>query len=326
MLFLRRLDRYVTRRFLATLALSLAALTVIFVLIHIMDHVDVYIDHDTPWSTVGRYYLLQMPYNTLLTLPMAVLIATIISIGEMGRHGELTDRLNKTFRPQGYFLHVEVLVQDPSRTAGGEERAEMLRNIVGGRPEPHAAWAVEWRHCPGLLGLCVVLWALTPHFLTVSNLLNVAQLLQGDDTAAFAKALAVELAARVDLDADQPAIRLHQINTRPARTHRPARSQGHFLDFRGDRAGNRLSAARGVGDPVWGIAIDGADRLVADDEGANVAPRLAHELLDVEGAMMERAKRQPCLQNHRIWEPLDKIRACLSTASSRPRPTHFQQS
>ncbi|HET6362198.1 MAG TPA: LptF/LptG family permease, partial [Gemmatimonadota bacterium] len=52
--------------------------------------VDVYIDHDTPWSTVGRYYLLQMPYNTLLTLPMAVLIATIISIGEMGRHGELT--------------------------------------------------------------------------------------------------------------------------------------------------------------------------------------------------------------------------------------------
>ena len=90
MLFVRRLDRYVTRRFLATLTLALTALTVIFVLIHIMDHVDVYIDHDTPWATVGRYYLLQMPYNTLLTLPMAVLIATIISIGEMGRHGELT--------------------------------------------------------------------------------------------------------------------------------------------------------------------------------------------------------------------------------------------
>ena len=90
MLFLRQLDRYVTGRFLATLALALTALTVIFVLIHIMDHVDVYIDHDTPWSTVGRYYLLQMPYNTLLTLPMAVLIATIISIGELGRHGELT--------------------------------------------------------------------------------------------------------------------------------------------------------------------------------------------------------------------------------------------
>jgi lipopolysaccharide export system permease protein len=70
--------------------IALAALTVIFVLVHLMDHVDVYLDHEAPWSMVGRYYLLQMPYNTLLTLPMAVLIATIISIGEMGRHGELT--------------------------------------------------------------------------------------------------------------------------------------------------------------------------------------------------------------------------------------------
>lgn len=88
--FLRRLDRYVTGRFVGTLAIALLALTVIFVLVHLMDHVDVYLDHSAAWPTVGRYYLLQMPYNTLLTLPMAVLIATIISIGEMGRHGELT--------------------------------------------------------------------------------------------------------------------------------------------------------------------------------------------------------------------------------------------
>lgn len=90
MLFFRRLDRYVMRRFVAGLTVALLALTVIFVLVHLMDHVDVYLDHDAAWSAVGRYYLLQMPYNTLLTLPMAVLIATIISIGEMGRHGELT--------------------------------------------------------------------------------------------------------------------------------------------------------------------------------------------------------------------------------------------
>jgi len=90
MLFLRRLDRYVMGRFLSALTIALLALTVIFVLVHLMDHVDVYLDHEAPWPTVGRYYLLQMSYNTLLTLPMAVLIAAIISIGEMGRHGELT--------------------------------------------------------------------------------------------------------------------------------------------------------------------------------------------------------------------------------------------
>ena len=33
-------------------------------------------------------------------------------------------------------------------------REEVRRRIVEGRPEPHASWAVEWRDCPGLVGLC----------------------------------------------------------------------------------------------------------------------------------------------------------------------------
>jgi RimJ/RimL family protein N-acetyltransferase len=33
-------------------------------------------------------------------------------------------------------------------------RREVRRNIVEGRPDPHASWAVEWRDRPGLIGLC----------------------------------------------------------------------------------------------------------------------------------------------------------------------------
>jgi RimJ/RimL family protein N-acetyltransferase len=33
-------------------------------------------------------------------------------------------------------------------------REEVRRNIVEGRPEPHASRVVEWRDRPGLLGLC----------------------------------------------------------------------------------------------------------------------------------------------------------------------------
>ena len=36
-------------------------------------------------------------------------------------------------------------------------------------------YARQFGTLAGLVGLCVVLWILTPHFLTVSNLLNVAQ-------------------------------------------------------------------------------------------------------------------------------------------------------
>jgi RimJ/RimL family protein N-acetyltransferase len=33
-------------------------------------------------------------------------------------------------------------------------RDGVRRNIVQGRPEPHASWAIEWRTASGLLGLC----------------------------------------------------------------------------------------------------------------------------------------------------------------------------
>jgi ribose transport system permease protein len=43
------------------------------------------------------------------------------------------------------------------------------------RPNFFSHYARQLGTLSGLFGLCVVLWALTPHFLTVSNLLNVAE-------------------------------------------------------------------------------------------------------------------------------------------------------
>ncbi len=90
MVVVRLLDRYVMGQFLRTLGLTLLALTAVFVLVHLMDHIDVYLDHNARWSDVGRFYLYETPYNLGITLPMAILVATILSIGEMGKHGELT--------------------------------------------------------------------------------------------------------------------------------------------------------------------------------------------------------------------------------------------
>lgn len=90
MLFARKLDRYLLWQFLKVLVIALAALAAITILVHLMDHIDVFLDHDAQWSDVGRFYLYELPYNLLLTLPMSMLIATILAIGEMGRHGELT--------------------------------------------------------------------------------------------------------------------------------------------------------------------------------------------------------------------------------------------
>ncbi|MGH7570298.1 MAG: LptF/LptG family permease [Gemmatimonadota bacterium] len=86
---MRLLDRYVMGEFIRMLILSLISLTAIFVLVHLMDHIDLYLDEGAGWSAIGKYYFYQTPYNLLLTMPMAVLVATILSLGELGRHGEL---------------------------------------------------------------------------------------------------------------------------------------------------------------------------------------------------------------------------------------------
>ncbi|MFN2431205.1 MAG: LptF/LptG family permease [Gemmatimonadota bacterium] len=84
------LDRYVLREFFKILLLAVLSSTVIFVLIHIMDHIDGYLDHDATFGEVLRYYLYLLPYNAVITLPMAMLIATILTMGELGRHEEIT--------------------------------------------------------------------------------------------------------------------------------------------------------------------------------------------------------------------------------------------
>ena len=42
-------------------------------------------------------------------------------------------------------------------------------------PTLFSKYARQFGTFAGLIGLCIVLWILTPHFLTDSNLLNVAQ-------------------------------------------------------------------------------------------------------------------------------------------------------
>jgi hypothetical protein len=57
------------------------------------------------------------------------------------RHDELTDRLNRTFRPQGYFLHVEVLVQDPRRNLPLKALTRAAGAFLEDLPEPQEATA-----------------------------------------------------------------------------------------------------------------------------------------------------------------------------------------
>ena len=88
-----RLDRYVLRQFLKALALGLLAFLVIFIVIDFFEKLGDYIDRDTPWLVVAKLYLFKIPYITVLILPIAMLLASLFSLGRLSRDNELTAML-----------------------------------------------------------------------------------------------------------------------------------------------------------------------------------------------------------------------------------------
>ncbi|UCE17648.1 MAG: LPS export ABC transporter permease LptG [Gemmatimonadota bacterium] len=85
---MRIIDRYVTRQFVATLGAALIAFVVIYVLIDLIENLDTFIDNNTPLVLVVKYYLLYVPFMANLTLPVAVLLSCLFTIGQMVRHNE----------------------------------------------------------------------------------------------------------------------------------------------------------------------------------------------------------------------------------------------
>jgi lipopolysaccharide export system permease protein len=84
------LDRYLLTKFLGTLGFSLLAFAIIFIIIDIIGFLDKFIDHHVPLKIVALYYLYYLPYIIILTLPVAMLLASLFSVGQLARFNEIT--------------------------------------------------------------------------------------------------------------------------------------------------------------------------------------------------------------------------------------------
>ncbi len=87
----RILYRYVTREYLKTFALSLSSLILIYVVVLFFQKVNVFIRYQAPFYLVFEYLLFKIPEVTFQwTLPYAVLLATLLTLGAFSRHSEIT--------------------------------------------------------------------------------------------------------------------------------------------------------------------------------------------------------------------------------------------
>ena len=83
------LDRYILKKFIGILLFALVAFIAIFIIVDLVERLDTFIDRQVPKTVILQYYFYYMPYILVLTLPIAMLLSSLFSIGNMARLNEI---------------------------------------------------------------------------------------------------------------------------------------------------------------------------------------------------------------------------------------------
>lgn len=87
----RILYRYIVREYLKILSLSLSSLVLLYAVILFFQKVDLFIKHQAPFYLIFEYLLCRIPEVIFhWTLPYAVLLTTLLTVGTLSRHSEIT--------------------------------------------------------------------------------------------------------------------------------------------------------------------------------------------------------------------------------------------
>ncbi len=87
---MRILTRYVVREHVGPLVFALTALTSLLMLQFLARQLANLAGKGLPWSAIVRFFVLSLPFTVAMTLPMAVLVATLYAFGRMAAEHEIT--------------------------------------------------------------------------------------------------------------------------------------------------------------------------------------------------------------------------------------------
>jgi len=87
--FPRRVDRYITREFLGPFAFCVIGFTIVLISGLLFELTDLIFVKHVPAETVGRMLLYKLPDMVVMTLPIAVLFATLVSLGRLVQDSEM---------------------------------------------------------------------------------------------------------------------------------------------------------------------------------------------------------------------------------------------
>ncbi|NTW60849.1 MAG: LPS export ABC transporter permease LptG [Nitrospirae bacterium] len=87
---MKLLDRYIFMAFIRTSFMVLAGIVVLFLCMTFLREADDFIKYKATMAQIAKYYLYSIPSMAGQALPFAALIGTLLSLGNLSRHQEIT--------------------------------------------------------------------------------------------------------------------------------------------------------------------------------------------------------------------------------------------
>jgi lipopolysaccharide export system permease protein len=84
------LDRYLLREWLRVFLITLVGFPILVIVIDLTDKLDQYLGRGIRPRAVALSYVFDLPEKMFMVLPVAVLFATVFTVGALGRHSEIT--------------------------------------------------------------------------------------------------------------------------------------------------------------------------------------------------------------------------------------------
>lgn len=157
---MRRLDRYVVRHFLQAYLYCIAGFVSIWFIFDVSDNISTFLDQRISRVLILKYYLTQMPQILVISLPVALLLALLFSLGRLSRSNEIVSMLtsgvslpriltpllligllttaastalNYSMAPHGEYAHKRLLEDPASRRSQLGLTAQIFRNRTDNR-------------------------------------------------------------------------------------------------------------------------------------------------------------------------------------------------
>ncbi len=87
---MRLVQKYMLSEFLKLLAIALGAFVALFLMVDLFENIDLLMKHNVPLSESINFFAWKLPFIIGQVSPVAVLVASLVSLGLLSKHGEIT--------------------------------------------------------------------------------------------------------------------------------------------------------------------------------------------------------------------------------------------